>query len=363
MLSSKYKFLLWLTAFALMGGASIAAAQEWHLFKSETNLFSVRIPDNIQEDIKEFRLGPRRVTQTGQSASTIDQRPLKDAVKNYIIKYEQTLGTNIVDDDLSELIASELDIYENYYKKLKGDLRRRNEIIQINGAVGGEIQIAYEDPALGPQHIRARVFFTRSGKVQQIVTGPPNIIDSIPTRHYFESLRLHEGYKHKVGSFKEDWPAVKSQLGIFTAYLPEKTKPYVPKDVEIKNSDNAERVAISFRDPIWKETVFYNIYGYQLGQDLNYLNVEKFLRKNHVLRHVFKDGLIEFDKLTNEDAGMMETEYIIEAPEKFPYVTTVKLRALFSGDHLLVHEVMGSPRLVRSTFMKKVVESVEFHAE
>jgi hypothetical protein len=340
---------------------STSPAQEWHDYKSTSTLFELRIPDNVQEEKQEFRIGPKRLAQIGQAFSTVDQRPFKDAVKNYIIKYVQTLGLEIKNDDVPDFITYELDQYVNHYAKLGGVLETRNDLIFQHRTPGGEIQISFNDPQLGPQTIRARVFFTDTGKIQQIVSGPAEVMDSISTRNYLESIILREGYRQDLKSFKEDWPKIISPLGIFTAYLPKKMEPYVPQDIQISNSEDTERISTRFYDPIYKETLFYNVYGYQLGQELNDLHVENLLRKKHVLRHVFRDGAIQFDKLTSGGVAILQTEYEIDPPKKFPYVTQVKLRAEFANDRILVHEIMGSPELVSSNFIGYVTDSVEFH--
>ena len=42
-------------------------------------------------------------------------------------------------------------------------------------------------------------------------------------------------------------------------------------------------------------------------------------------------------------------------------LTTVKLRALFSENRILVHEIMGSALLVESSFIDNVVKNVKFY--
>ena len=361
MLRSKYIFLLGVLVFIGFTLPRTSLAQEWHGYKSTSNLFTLRMPDNVQEEADDFRIDSRRVAQIGQAVSKIDQRPFKDTVKHYIVKYEQTLGLEITDQDIPDFISHELDLYSSHYGKLDGIQKSRSDLMYENGTPGGEIHIEYEDPQLGSQSIRARVFFTRSGKIQHIVSGPREIMDSMPTRRYLKSIITHEGYKQVVGSIMSDWKTVKSPLGVFTAYLPEKTMPYVPRDIDIKRSDSTERITIRFYDPIFKQTLFYNIYGYKVDKRLNYLNVQNLLREKHVLRHVFNDSAIEFDELTNNNLPVLQTAYGIEAPEEFPYVDTVRLRAKFSRNRIVVHEIMGSHKLAQSNFINHIVQHVEFH--
>ncbi len=361
MLRPKIIFSLCLMALAITLIPGTLWAEDWHIFKSESNLFQVRIPDNVQEKIQEFRIDGRRVAQVNQAVSTIDQRPFRETVKNYIIKYEQTLGLGVDDEDIAELITLELDLYSNHYKSLNGEQKSRKDLFFHKNVPAGEIHIAYEDPELGPQHIRARVLFTRSAKIQHIVSGPPEVINSIPTRKYFESLWTDAGFKRKDGSIRNDWQTIKSPLGVFTTYLPEKMNPYVPEDIKIKSSENIERISIQFYDPVLRQTMFYNIYGYKVANRPNDLNVENLTREKHVLRHLFDDKEVKFKQLTFKDMPILQTEYAIDPPENHPYVNFVKLRSEFANNHILVHEIIGPARLVKSNFIDNIVKSVELH--
>ena len=341
-----------------------AQAQTWDSYSGENELFHVRMPTNLVEDNRELRLDHRIVAQAGQTTSTFDQRPFKNAVKNYIVKYEQTLGPPLTDDDITELLADELENYALHFSKMNGILKDRKHVIYQQGVPGGEIHISYDDPTIGEQSsIRSRIFFTDTGKFQHIVSGPEDMMNSFQTDKFFDSLILSNGYKRSTGSLRNSFAEHKSPLGIFTAYLPEPVAPYVPEAVNIRNSDGVERMSIRFYDPIFKDTIFYNIYGYVLDQALTYLNVENILKQKHVLRHRLSADNISFEKLTNKDVPVLETHYRISSPEGYPLIDRVKLRAMFYGNKVVVHEIMSSKRLAETQLMDSIVKSVVFHPQ
>lgn len=344
-------------------GASVYA-QEWHAYSSKSSLFTLRIPNNVVEEPRGLRIGPNRIAQVGQAISTIDERPYKDTIKNYIVKYEQTIGPQLTDDEIAELLVRELDVFTEYYKKLEGVQKHREELTYQNGIPASELYISYQDPTLGPQSIRLRVLYPRSGKILHIATGPEKTMDSFQTQKYFESMTAKEGYKRRPIPIREEWKPVDTPLGIFTAYLPEVMDPYVPGPAKVSSSDTVDRLSIRFYDPIWKNVIFYRVYGYQLKGNLNYLTAEKAVKKYHILRHRLKADNIDIVQFkSKKNIPGVRAEYSITPPENFPFVNWVKLRAEFFNDRLIVHEVMSSQRFAQSKFMDFVIENVDFHIE
>ena len=340
-----------------------AYAENWKIHQSDSELFQVRFPDNVKENLIELRIDNKNVVQAGQAVSTIDQRPLKNAVKSYIVKYEQTFAEELTDAEISELLADELDYYASHFSSLKGIQRKRKDVLFQNAIPGGELYIEYQDPTMGEQFLRARILFTRTAKIQHVISGPENVMDSLQSRKYFESIYAKEGYKRKPGTIKEDWEGVESPLGIFTAYLPQPVEPYVPKPHTVKNSNSIERISIQFYDPVWKERLYYNVYGYRLNKKLSEFDARTIMKNKHILRHRFSYDKVKFESMANKGFPVVQSEYGLKSSKEYPASTWVKLRAHYSGNHLLVHEVIGTPRHVRSSFMDNIIRSVEFHPE
>jgi len=220
----------------------------------------------------------------------------------------------------------------------------------------------YNDPQIGEQFVRAHTFFNSSGKIQQIIIGKESAVDSFTAKKFYKSLYINEGFKRLEGSIKDEWHKYTSPMGIFTTFLPEKMLPYVPHNVKITQADSSERMSIRFYDPVWKHSTFYNIYGYKLNKNMKYLHVENMLNKKHVLRHRFESADVEMKRSTDSsEFPVIEAEYSIEPPKNHPYIKHVKLHAQFLGEFVIVHEIMGTPDFVNSSFMENIVSNVAFH--
>lgn len=338
------------------------SAEDWQEYYSKSGIFSVRIPIGAKEDVTEFGLTQNLIAQKGQLIATFDQRPYKDVVKNYIVKYEQTFGQPLADNDIGHLISKELAMYEDYYGKLQGILKDRQDLIFQGGIPGGEIYITYQDPELGEQSIRARIFFIRSGKVTQIVSGPEELMHAFHTRKFFESLTMEEGFKKQNKNSDKDgrWKYYDSPLGIFTAYLPDVIDPYVKKPAKFDNSDTVERLSFEIYDPVWGDTLFYNIYGYVIPENFDYYLLETLMTQKHVLRHRYSAKSIKMHHMTNQTIPVVQTEYAIKPSKENPNNNWVKLRGQFVGPYAIVHELIGTPQHVRSPFADYMMSAVKF---
>jgi len=353
-------FALFITLLAFPASVQ---AQEWHSFTSDTGLFQVRIPDNLTEENVALKISPNSVAQSGHALAQFDQRPYKNAVKNYIIKYQQSFAEPLTEKEISSLIDEEMGIYAAHYKSLKGAEKKRKGPFWQASTPAGEIYLSYEDPELGEQSIRARIMFTSNGKFEQIVTGPDDIMDSFQTRKFFDSMVADDGFKKKPGRYKDDWLPIDSSLGIFTAYYPGLIKPYVSEEPTIEGSDYLDKVSLRFYDPIWRNHMFFNIYGYKMNRKMNYLQAENLMRTQHIKRHRFSDKTIEIERLTNDNIPVLETVYSITPPEGLPYASRVKLRTMFYNDFVLVQELIGSPKHIQATFADNLLKSTDFHIE
>ena len=339
-------------------------AQDWTVFESESGLFEARFPDNVKENYEELRLNNGNVIYSGQATSTLDYGTYKQAAKNYIIKYEQTFAGILNDKDISELLANELALYASHFSQLGGVQKSRKDVMyHTDGTPGGEISLSYQDPELGEQHMRARILFTDSAKIQHIVIGPEDIMHSLQTRNFFDSLYIKGNFRKKAGSIKNEWDSIRSNFGIFTAYLPQATPPYVSKPYSVKSSNKAERIRIQFYDPVWKDSAFYGIYGYRLNRQLTEFDVKTILKNKHILRQRFSANKVTFKSLENDGFPVLEAQYSITPSKANPFATQAKLRAHYSGNVLMVHELIGSHRQLRSKFIDHVVRNVEFHPE
>ncbi|MCB9982381.1 MAG: hypothetical protein H6861_01730 [Rhodospirillales bacterium] len=326
-------------------------------------MFDVRIPKGVEENAILFRMSPEIVAQSGQALKTEDQRPIRDNIKHYTVRYDQVLGARVGKKMIGFTIANDLDRFIAFYEDKDGKIHNRKDYLYINGMHCGEVTLSYEENGKR-RYVRMRNLLDGYTRIEQILIGEEDNMQSLATRKYFDSLRMRRGYKTSAGSMKAEWPAHPSPHGVFTAYLPEDVSPYAPGKVDMIEDDHFERVGTRFYDPVWRQFLFYNIYSYKLPKDdVKYLDVELLLRDKHILRHTFGSvDNLEFKRLQNSmSVPLVETAYSIEPPEQYSYANVVRLKAQFFGDTVLVHEIMGPKHLVNSVFINNVMDSVEFH--
>ena len=340
-----------------------ALAQDWQVYESPYRIYTTRVPNNIKEGAQFFPISDTKAAMIGTAHADIDQNPYKKAVKNYIIQYVHSIGPKIDDDEITTLIKDQLDIYARHYGSMQGSIETRDNVIFQSGVPGGEIKMSYNDPEYGEQSIRLRVFFTGHGKLEQIITGPPQSMHSMTTQAYFDTMYIEEGYRPRSKSYVEEAQEVLSPLGIFTAYLPPVMEPYFPQNYTVKSTDTVERISTQFYDPIRKEYVIYNIYGYKMPDKITYLSAEGILQENHILRHRFKAGAVEIGRYTNNEQPVLKANYSIVPTDEYPYINNVRLRAQFFDDAMVVHEVMASKTMINSTFLDTMIHKLAFHPE
>ncbi|MBL4803375.1 MAG: hypothetical protein JKY71_00795 [Alphaproteobacteria bacterium] len=343
--------------------AGTALAQQWIYFKSKTGLFKLRIYNNVKEDINTFRLNDKSVAMYGQTVSTFDQRAFKDVVKNYIIKYEQTLGYTLSQQDAAKLIHNELQLYESYYSSLGGILREKKDLFYKDGFPAGEIYVKYDDPQVGEQSIRITVLFTETAKIQHIISGPEDMMTSFKTREHYNSLDVDNGYVREDGSIQEEWRSVTSPMRLFTLYLPEPGSPYFPKDQVSYNDQHVERVSSVFHDPIWNMDVYYNVYGYIPNGKVNDARAQSITTERHIKRHRLSADGLKYKHLTVANQNIAEISYDIIAPKGKPNVRWVKLRVQHADNKIVVHELLGPRHLVESPFFDYLVDNAKFHPQ
>ncbi len=352
--------VLFLIPFALAG---TALAQNWIHFTSKTNLFKLRIYDNVEEDISKFRISDKTVIQYGQSVSTFDQRAFKGVVKNYIVKFEQTLGYVLSQQDAIRLIKKELDLYTDYYSSLGGVLREKKEAFVKDGFPAGEIYVKYDDPQLGEQSIRITILFTETSKIRHIISGPDSMMKAFKTREHYESLNVDNGYVQERGSIQEEWRAVTSPLRLFTVFLPEPNTLYFPKEYSVSNSERIEVLNTVFHDPIWNMDVYYNVYGYLPNGEVNDMRTQSIVTERHIKKHRLNADGMKFRHMTIDDRSVGEIAYDIIPPKGKPNVRWVKLKMTHQDNKVIVHELLGPRHLVDSPFFDYLISNVKFHPQ
>ena len=338
-------------------------ADELTPYASETGVFQVKIPADHKTAITRMDTKNGTSVYSGETIATIDQRPFKNAVKSFIVKFDQTIGPGLNEKEKETLIRRELDLYENHYASMNSIVQEKTES-KRGDTKTGDIYITFEDPKLGLQGVKARVLFSDATRIQQIITGPDHIMRSVKSKEFFESLFLEYGLPANPADMEETWQAHPSPLGIFTARLPPVAKPYVFEDPAIKNTDTSEILGFTVTDPVRAEKLFYRVYGYKFDDKPSFAEAEQTLLVRHIAQYLKIPEGLEIRKSFNaQNVPLIETQYDIPGLKNYPFAKTVKLRCLFLGNVMMVQELIGSHALVDSDFAGSLFAQTEFHSK
>lgn len=361
---SKLSFILSITlgVIVLLGVFGYAqAANRWIKYKSETGLFSVGIPNEFTDKNHIFHNSSDSILQSGELISTIDQRPYKNAVKHYIVTYEQTLGAPLTYKEIEVMIKEEQQIYEEYYKPLNGVVKETD--INLDSQLPyGKIYLTYEDPELGLQGVKAQIKFSGKTKIHQVVTSPAHTMASKTIVDFISSLKLFSGVAVSDDPLENHWDKYTSPMGLFSLYLPPISEIYAPTPPAIESNGSSEAISFAFSDPVRKENLFYRSYGHRFKQPLNVYTAKRVLFKRHIGKHGKRFSNTEFKTSTLDgNIKVFETDYKISGIRGLPHVKAVKIRAFLKGPNMVVQEIMGSEELVYSQLSKTVFDLTEVH--
>jgi len=335
------------------------ANTDWKLYVSDTDLFTVMFPGNPDEKVSSFRVGNGLIVQNAEALAFIDQRPYKDIVKKYIVKFDQTIGPKITAKSRLELVEHELKLYENIYSEHKAKTIQRR-IKEDTDRTIGHLTMVYENIDNGIQAVQVKIHLTETSKFHQIFSGPEKDLISETTADYFKSFNPKSGFIPNEGTMNEDWRRIESPFSLFAVKIPPVTVPYFPKEPTITKEGNTERIGMVFTDPIWTQSIFYNITGYQLDSEMSFDLAEKALLEKHLKRHGRSMVGIRLKKDFIGETPYIETSYAIKPPEGYSYLTHARVRALFLGNYLMVQEVVGPKHLVEAPFTSSFFDLIEF---
>ena len=350
------------TVLTLVAATTVMASSDWGLLRSKFGLYTVRMPPDFHATKASFRTDPQNVVHAEEIAAISDQRPYKNVVKSFILKYEQTLGVGMGRDEIDSLLERNMNVYEDQYIDMKGILKKR-EILsdRSQGRRSGEIYISYEDPKLGQQGIRVRIVYLSTTKYQQIIMGPDVIMYGLEAKNFIESLNVSDGVDGTPGTLEEKWVMHTSPMMISSMRLPPISKVYMPKKPYTKVNDNSEITKVVFTDPARSQNLFYNIYGYRMDQPLGYEDALKFFMTRHVGKHIKNQADIKIQKYKDGRNIVFAVAEPIIPPKGFPYVRHTKLKMQHLGNYVVVQEMLGDINLTESAFGDNLMKTLTFH--
>jgi hypothetical protein len=340
--------------------ASPVQAQNWTRFQDEDNIFHALVPENYKLNKKMLRINDQHQLITTELNATVDQRPYKDLVKQYIIKYDQTFMNAIPQDDIPELVGKEMERYIRFYTKQDGVLRNR-EFGTFNGMPGGELFISYRDKEKGVQSIRVRFMYSDVSRIEQIIMGPEDAMTAQSTKDFYSSLRVNKGRTKFPGDVEKEWDSTISPLGLFTQLTPKQSEPYLGEPVNVVSNDRIERLSIKLHDPVYDNDMFYNVYGYRLNTLMTMENVQKVIIDRHLKKFKVDIASLKFAQTSAGDYPVLTTKAHFQAPEKYPYMNTISLQAHYYGNFVVVQELAGNNAHVESLLAKNLTRYFRFY--
>ena len=162
------------------------------------------------------------------------------------------------------------------------------------------------------------------------------------------------------GNINEEWRRIESPMALFALKIPAVTPPYFQNEPTVIREKKTERIGMVFTDPIWAQSLFYNVTGYQLDAEMSFDLAKKALLEKHLKRHGRNEVGITFKKDFIGETPFIQTHYAIHPPEGYPYLNKVRTRALFLGNYMIVQEIVGARHLVESPFVDSFFNLIEF---
>lgn len=349
--------------FGLSFGTLAHASDGWIEFRDEDGVFNAIVPENYKINKKIMRLDGTQITLSSELTASVDQRPFKDIVKQFVIKYDQTLADSLAQDDIGKLITADVTKYVSYYDALGGVLRKQDNGF-FAGFPGTEIVISYKDEKFGLQSLRARFIYTDTSKIQQLVIGPDDTMFNFRTKDFFKSLSVSGGRTVLRGNFNDEWQEIKPPSESFTILTPRTEPPFAPYKPSIKAGENREVLSLVFEDPVYDQSLFYNVYSYRFQKPLSTENVQLVLLKNHLQKFGVNPKSVNYGvtavETQNLKATRMEATVSLAPPKDTYYLNRLKLVAYFYGPFLVVQEMAGDSIHVHSSFGETLMSLIEF---
>jgi hypothetical protein len=337
---------------------ALSKQSEWRMFMSETRLFNVLMPGKPDEHIVKFRAGDDALLLKSEAFAFIDQRPYKEVIKNYVVKFEQTIGLGISEKNRIDIVNKELNLYARTYSDRNARIVEQ-KITDDTYTTFGHLALYFDDET-GPQGFRLRIVLTGTTKFYQIFSGPEKDMFSRVTNRYFESFKVRSGVLNQEGNINDDWKRIESPMGLFAIKAPDIAPPYFNNEPSVYEEERMERIGMIFTDPIWKQNIYYNVTGFQLEEEMSFELAEDVILEKFLEKHGRNMVGIKLEKNFIGDTPYVETSYAIKPPKGIPYLNQVRLRGMFLGNYMIVQEVVGPRHLLETGLIESFFNLVEF---
>jgi len=356
------RLLSFFIAFALVSffAYNVSHASEWLQYESKSKLFEAYVPGNVDEKVGKLRISKDVVLLSSDLSGFVDQRPYRNSVNNYVIKLNQTFGPAISFESKKQIMQRDLDLYERLYEDM-GVVVLDRAMTGGKDELKGHIMLQYSDAELGEQYLKSLITLSNTTRIEQLYTGSERDLEALNTRQFFDSFDFTDGLVIEGGDLNDAWLSYESPFSLFTIKIPGVANSYVPKAPSIESSGDREHLGVVFTDPVWAQSIFYNVRGYRMNEEMSFKTVEEILVKDYLEKHGRgRVSGIELRKSFVGDIPFIQARYPIRRPKAHPYVNYAQIRALFLGNYVVVQEVLGAKPLVQTAFVKNFFDFIEF---
>lgn len=337
---------------------------KWERFESVTNIFTTKFPQKYKYKLYPFRFNENTVAFSAEILSSLDGREITED-KSILIKAVQTFGPQLTGREIDKFLDREATKYAQSVKAIGGTVLNNDDIV-FNNFPGKNIYITYRHKGI-KYGIRIKIFITDYSMVEQVLTGPADTMYSYRSDDFFESLKLYDGITtlDEPLEFAKGWDDISSKNNIFTVKVPPRNSEYTPVPISFKSSAKKDSVYSEFYDPVRDESFFYSVYSYKTGSTATYENAKSIMFANHITKFV-KNASIDSLKTENtivDGVNMMSIKLIITPPKKYPYINTVFLEVRYTGDTVVVQEILSSSEHTHSGLPNLLLATLKFHPE
>jgi len=344
----------------VLSGISPVQAQTFQEYAPEEGLYTAHFPPDFRKHDQIIQLSPKYKIISGETKAAVEEKKGSDKKYTFLIKYDQTLGQDLTEADKQTLVHEELEKYASYYKTLGGSVNTINSGVADDGTTLGAMDIAYTDPKIGPQNIRAQILFSNKTKFQQILVSPKDSVPTFSTNAFFNALQISDGYFKSPSDIKAEWTPLHTPMDLFTVYFPPPTQPYFPEAPKVKSTEKTEQILAAFYDPLWKQNIFVKVHGFEMDRGMSYDTVIEFLKEHYIKKHRIVTDDVPIIRDTKDNFNIARCSYAIIPPDGYAYLDTVSLYAMFIQNYVMVIEVTSSPRMKDAEIIQSIIDTVEF---
>ncbi len=339
-------------------------ANDWEGYESISGYYQLRIPEDHERERNRFRIAPGFSIYSEKISGKKDFRPFKDNINHYTVKFDQTLGDPLTDNEKDEIIKRDLERYLNFYRKNKNAILKKEELMYHGDAHAGEIYISFEDEKFGPRGVRIKAIVHDNYRIIAALNVNDRAAFSVVSNDFFDTIKLKNKIIDRSSQQESDWNTNTSPLNIFSVMTPPIIEPYVTQKPEIKSSINKETMSMVILDPVREQPINVKTTAYKIDSEFNRTILKKLITQEHLSNYVTNVSQIAFDEIEDQNGREgVEANFFLSKPKGHPSSDAVYINAVSKKNFAIVQEVHTSRALINAPITKALRGMVFFHPE